>query len=233
MSKYQDHIVNQRFKSIYEHLESRNLIKGKSDIANELGTYNHIINSILKGQRNVTIDQLNQLFTKYAINANYLFGLSDEMFLHGNGEIATQPLSARQYGGRANIVMTSHKALAGDAVSVAEKEEAQKFSVPGLQGDLLAVEISGDSMMPTLMNGDIVICERIERGDSIRENQVYVVVTDTVVAKRVQQVKKNGSLQKLRLISDNSSVYQPYELELEEVTQLLQVKCRLTSHGMQ
>ena len=35
MSKYQDHIVNQRFKSIYEHLESRNLIIGKSDIANE------------------------------------------------------------------------------------------------------------------------------------------------------------------------------------------------------
>ncbi|MEL6719035.1 MAG: S24 family peptidase [Bacteroidota bacterium] len=232
MSKYQDHIVNQRFKSVFKNLEDRNLIKGKSDIANELGTYNHIINSILKGQRNVTIDQLHQLFSKYDINANYLFGLSDDMFLSGTGEIATQPLAARQYGGRANIVMTSHKALAGDALSVAEKEEAQKFSVPGLQGDLLAVEISGDSMMPTLMNGDIVICEKIERGESIRENQVYVVVTDTVVAKRVQQIKKNGTLSKLRLISDNSSVYQPYELELEEVTQLLQVKCRLTSHGM-
>ncbi|MEM8523283.1 MAG: S24 family peptidase [Bacteroidota bacterium] len=230
MSKYQDHIVNQRFKSVYENLEDRNLIKGKSDIANELGTYNHIINSILKGQRNVTIDQLNQLFSKYDINANYLFGLSDKMFL--NGEIATQPISARKYGERANITMTSHKALAGDALSITEKEEAQKFSVPGMQGDLLAVEISGDSMMPTLMNGDIVICEKVERGDSIRENQVYVVVSDTVVAKRVQQIKKNGVLNKLRLISDNSSVYQPYELALEEVTQLLQVKCRLTSHGM-
>ncbi|MEM9849227.1 MAG: S24 family peptidase [Bacteroidota bacterium] len=233
MSKYQDHTVNQRFRAVYEALENLNLIKGKSDIANELGTYNHIINSILKGQRNITIDQMSQLFDRYGVNANYLFGLSDEMFTEG-GDIASLSMDERDFSGKPNITLISHKALAGNAVPATElvEEERPKFSVPGMQGNLLAVEISGDSMMPTLMNGDIVICERVERDEPIRENQVYIIVTDTVVAKRVQQVKSNGTIQKLRLISDNSNVYKPYELELEEVLQMLKVKCRLTAHGM-
>lgn len=231
MAKYQYHIVNQRFRAVYEALEQQQKIKGKSDIAGELGTYNHIINSILKGQRNITIDQLSQLFETYRINANYLFGISEQMFVE---ELETYDKGDRQYGMAANIQLMSHKALAGDAIAGAEEEieESPKFAVPGMQGDLLAVEISGDSMMPTLINGDIVICEHVERGEPVRENQVYIIVTDTVVAKRVQQVKSNGTVTHLRLISDNSSVYQPYDIEIDEVRQLLRVKSRLTTHGM-
>ncbi|MEM1327706.1 MAG: LexA family transcriptional regulator [Bacteroidota bacterium] len=231
MSKYADHIVNQRFKRVYEVLEQQELIKGKSDVAKELGTYNHIINSILKGQRNITIDQLTQLFEKYSINANYLFGLSDEMFVP---DIETHDINLRAVGSSGNITLISAKALAGDAIGAdasSDEEEQPKFSVPGIQGDLLAVEISGDSMMPTLINGDIVVCEKVERGEPIRDNQVYIVVTDVVVAKRVQQVK-SGSTSQLRLISDNSSVYPPYEIDLEDVRQLMRVRCRLTTHGM-
>ena len=81
MSNFSDHIVNQRFKSVFQELEKQNLIKGKSDIAKKLGTYNHVINSILKGQRNITVDQLRKLFDIYLVNANFMFGLTDEMFL--------------------------------------------------------------------------------------------------------------------------------------------------------
>ena len=56
MGDFSDHIVNQRFKIVFQELEKQNLIKGKSDIAKKLGTYNHVINSILKGQRNITVD---------------------------------------------------------------------------------------------------------------------------------------------------------------------------------
>ena len=73
MADFSDNIVNQRFKKIYSELEKYNVIKGKSDIAKQLGTYNHVINSILKGQRNITVDQLNKLFDIYGIDANYVF----------------------------------------------------------------------------------------------------------------------------------------------------------------
>lgn len=238
MSDFSDHIVNQRFKTVYEELEKFNLIKGKSDIAKQLGTYNHVINSILKGQRNITVDQLNKLFDTYGVNANYLFGLSEEMFRPGFSAQGDVPARARDdqfTGGRDNITLVPEMAMAGYAHDFQDSEYLEslhKFSVPGLSGELIAFEINGDSMMPTITSGDIVICDPLQRGDVLRDNHVYVIVTDVVVAKRIQQVKEENHLKALRLISDNHSVYQPYVVQLEDVRQILKVKCRLTNYAI-
>ncbi|MGK0365394.1 MAG: SOS-response transcriptional repressor LexA [Saprospiraceae bacterium] len=234
MANFSESIVNQRFKNVYTELERANKIKGKSDIAKHLGTYNHVINSILKGERNITVDQLNKLFDIFKVNANYLFGISDDIFLPGyeGNDISVRGMSERNRSVRRNITLVPYRALAGYALEHQQNdfmEELPKFSVPNLEGDLVAFEISGDSMMPTITNGDIVVCEPIERGVSLRDNHVYVVVTDVVVAKRIQQSRdKNNML----LISDNSDVYKPYPVDLDEVRQILKVKCRLTSHAI-
>lgn len=237
MGNFSDHIVNQRFQTVYHELEKRNIIKGKSDIAKQLGTYNHVINSILKGQRNITVDQLNKLFDNYGVDANYLFGNSDHMFLPDAdipGGIPAHDLEERQFSSRGNIVLAPLKALAGDAVGqdIGAGANLPRFSIPGLTGDLIAVEINGDSMLPTITNGDLVICERLERGTPLRDNHVYVVVTDVVVAKRVQQIKRGTDVSHLRLISDNDAVYKPYEVDLGDVRQILKVNCRLTSYAI-
>ncbi len=238
MSNFSDHIVNQRFRKVYEELEKYNLIKGKSDLAKQLGTYNHVINSILKGQRNITVDQLHKLFETYGIDANFLFGSSEDMFLEGSpayDEIPTRSLRERQRGGRENITLVPERALAGYALEHQDRhflDSLQKFSIPGYEGNLIAFEISGDSMLPTVTNGDVVVCEPLERGEPLRDNQVYVIVTDVVVAKRIQQLKDGNQIRQLRLISDNSVVYKPYDVELDEIRQILKVKCRLTSHAI-
>lgn len=234
MANFSESIVNQRFKLVYTELERANKIKGKSDIAKHLGTYNHVINSILKGERNITVDQLNKLFDIFKVNANYLFGISDDLFLPGyeGSDIAVHGMSERNQSGRRNITLVPNRALAGYALEHQQDnfmEELPKFSVPNLEGDLVAFEIIGDSMMPTITNGDIVVCEPIERGISLRDNHVYVVVTDVVVAKRIQQGRGSD---KMLLISDNSDVYKPYPVNLDEVRQLLKVRCRLTSHAI-
>jgi len=86
--------------------------------------------------------------------------------------------------------------------------------------------------MPNITNGDIVVCEPIERGEPLRDNHVYVVVTDVVVAKRIQQIREGNQIKTLNLISDNGDVYKPYEIDVEEIQQILRVKCRLTSHAI-
>ncbi len=238
MSNFSDNIVNQRFRKVYETLEKNNFIKGKSDLAKKLGTYNHVINSILKGQRNITVEQLQKLFELFGIDANYVFGSSDEMFLEGQplfDEIPTHSWRERQKGWRENISLVPERALAGYALEHQERsflDSLQKFSIPGYEGNLIAFEISGDSMLPTITNGDVVICQPLERGEPLRDNQVYVIVTDVVVAKRIQQIKEGNIVRRLRLISDNGAVYKPYDVELEEIRQILKVKCRLTSHAI-
>ena len=235
MADFSQNIVNQRFKKVYDYLENNNLIKGKSDIAKKLGTYNHVINSILKAKRNITVDQLNKLFEIYSINANFLFGISDEM-IAGYGDLLTQPFSNRVNGGRANIQLVTHKALAGNLMASQEYEDEvlSSFSVPGLEGsNLFAIEIEGNSMFPTITNGDVVVCEQLERGESLKANSVYVIVTkDGVVAKRIQQNKENNVIASLSLISDNSGTYKPYDVDIDEVVKILKVKCRLTNFGM-
>ncbi len=238
MTNFSDSIVNQRFRKAYEILEKRNLIKSKSDIAKKLGTYNHVVNSILKGDRNITVDQLNKLFEIFHINANYLFGLSEELFQDDfESEVGFPIHSIKKLNkeGRRNITLVPEKALAGYATQHQDPkflENLIHFSIPGMDGELVAFEISGDSMMPTITNGDIVVCEKMERGEPIRDNQVYVIVTDVVVTKRVQQLREGNVLKQLRLISDNNKVFQAYTIELEELRQILKVKCRLTSHAI-
>ena len=132
-------------------------------------------------------------------------------------------------------MLVPERAMAGYALEHQDREfldNLQRFSIPGLDGELLAFEINGDSMLPTITNGDVVVCEPVERGTPLRDNHVYVIVTDTVVAKRIQQVREGNEVARLRLISDNDDVYKPYDVELEEVRQILKVKCRLTSHAI-
>jgi transcriptional regulator with XRE-family HTH domain len=233
MGTFSENIVNQRFRQVFEELEKNNLIKGKSDIAKQLGTYNHVVNSILKGDRNITVEQLHKLFEIYNIDANYVFGFANQMFKRqSDTAIPVRSLEERHFSGRLNITLVPNRAMAGYALEHSDNSylaDLPKFSIPNLDGNLIAFEINGDSMYPTITNGDIVVCEPLERGDPLRDNNVYVVVTDVVVAKRVQQLREGNQL---RLISDNSAVYKPYEVDLEDIRQVLRVKCRLTTYAI-
>lgn len=163
---------------------------------------------------------------------------SDNMTTRTSGivnEIPTLNVKEISKTGKNNISFVSQKASAGYAMNPGDwhfLDSLQKFTIPGLDGNLTAFEINGDSMMPTISNGDIVVCEPVENNDNLRENQVYVVVTDVVVAKRIQQVKKGNNIARLRLISDNGEVYLPYEIDPKEVRQILRVKCRLTNDAI-
>lgn len=232
MSTFSNAVTNQRFAHVYETLKKDKKIKNKNDIAQILGTYNHIIGKILKGERGVTVEQLGKLCDTFNVDANYLMGLSEKIYVSEDAAHVQE----QSEGHRLNITLVPIKAHAGYAMRPGDwafLDSLQKFSIPGLEGNLTAFEISGDSMLPTITNGDIVICEPMERGEPIRDNQVYVVVTDVVVAKRIQQLKQGTTVTKLRLISDNGDVYRPYDVDLNEVQQILRVKCRLTNHAIQ
>ncbi len=239
MNKFSEHIVIQRFNSVYNLLLDTNKIKGKSDLAEKLDTYNHVINDILKGKRSITIDQLNKLFLIFNIDANYIFGLSDSFYLDpedASDSFNIEKKDVLQKDGKRNIrLIEDIRAFAGTAIdlnSTNALDAMPQFSIPGMDGDLFAIEIQGDSMSPTITNGDLVVCELLETQDPIRNNQVYVIVTDTIVAKRVQPIKEDHEVLALKLISDNDDVYKPYDINVEDIRHILKVKTRLTNYGM-
>lgn len=118
------------------------------------------------------------------------------------------------------------KAAAGYLTSYADSEfidELNTFTLPMLSGgNYRAFEIIGDSMLPT-PSGSIIVGEKIETLDDVKNNLAYIVVSrnEGIVYKRI--VKNNRSKNKVSLVSDNPS-YQPYQVNSEDIVELWQAQ---------
>lgn len=114
------------------------------------------------------------------------------------------------------------KAAAGYLASYADTEfidELNTFTLPMLSGgNYRAFEIIGDSMLPT-PSGSIIVGEKIEGPNDIKNSQAYIVVSrnEGIVYKRVE--KNNRSKNKLTLVSDNPQ-FQPYQVNTEDIVEL-------------
>ncbi|MFZ9719558.1 MAG: S24 family peptidase, partial [Chitinophagaceae bacterium] len=98
-------------------------------------------------------------------------------------------------------------------------DELNTFTLPMLaSGTYRAFEIVGDSMLPT-PSGSVIIGEKVEDLDAVKNNHAYIVVsrTEGVVYKRV--VKSNRSKQRLTLVSDNPA-FQPYQVNAEDILEM-------------
>lgn len=93
----------------------------------------------------------------------------------------------------------------------------------------LAFYIQGNSMAPTISNGDMVICRELEPFENIEENELYAVITvsGAVIVKRVENVRRNGNSQiiQLKLVSDNEET--ALEIPTCNIKTLLKVEKRL------
>ena len=132
--------------------------------------------------------------------------------------------------GDEQISVVSTKAQAGYLVARDLEDtlqEMETIKVPGHQGkSVRAFEVAGDSMLPTISPGDIVIASFTERLDLIQPKHLYVVVThDRLLVKRLRgPVKKNEPIE---LLSDNR-YYDPFLLPQKDLKELWQVNALLT-----
>ncbi|MFN8415577.1 MAG: XRE family transcriptional regulator [Cytophagaceae bacterium] len=133
---------------------------------------------------------------------------------------------------REQIQLVPQKAAAGYLNGYADPEyvsELPKFYLPifSNQGSYRAFEIKGDSMLP-MPTGSIVIGQYVDNWKSIKDNNLYVVVTATegIVYKRVlNHVVKNNSL---HLISDNT-VYDPYDVAVDDIMEVWEAKAYIST----
>ncbi|RZJ88556.1 MAG: hypothetical protein EOO60_10945 [Hymenobacter sp.] len=133
--------------------------------------------------------------------------------------------------GDENISIVPFKAQAGYLLARNQGQEAmselETISIPGYRGKTVrAFEVAGDSMQPTISQGDLVIATYTERLDLIQPKHVYVVVTDELITvKRLRgPVKGTGPLE---LLSD-SRYYDPFSLPQKDLKELWQVQALLT-----
>lgn len=234
--------LNRRFKTVYQLLTKKGEIiknnrqKSKTIFANKLGTKGHIIDKYLDDRRFITYPQAKLLCAKYQVSELYLFQGIGKPFDPSPTKLPDSEEKLAMALGinfSPNILFTNVEAFASNTVGVDLLEEHQRFHIPGVTGDLVAFNIKGNSMAPTIMTGDMVICAPLEEKNEMIDNEIYAVVTsNSVYVKRViRYFDRLKNWTHLKLISDNNAEFDPFILEIAEVRKLLKVKRKLTGLG--
>lgn len=211
--------VSKRFISIVKSLESKGLVKSKSQLAERLGTHKQSLNEILNGKRNVTVELATKICEHFYANPAYLLMGHSPLFVNPEAEI------------KRNITYVPVKALAGYGEQLDNpvfEDELEKFSIPGnhfSDNDYRCFEVEGQSMEPNYYNGDNVICSAIAPvyfSQALREHAAYIVVTkQSIFLKRLINKIKSDNI--ITLVSDNP-IYEPFDLAIKDVSEIWKVE---------
>lgn len=227
--------LNNRFIEVFAILSQNGEIisnsreKSKSAFAEKLNTKGHIIDLYLRGERFITFEQAKKLCELYNISERYMLLGQGEPF----DKLPLMPHSTTldvQEQRKSNILFSNMKAFASAAMDVRIYEETETFFIPGIEGEHVAFYIKGNSMQPTIYDSDMVICKKIDNMNSLVDNDIYAVVTDgAVMVKRVQKIfNRKKQLSQLKLISDNYLDFDPFSVELSNITHIFKVVRKVT-----
>lgn len=193
----QRRIISEKFLEIRDYLLEKGIVKNRTEFASKIGTYTHTISKCEKGERNVPIAQIIKLIEKFGefFNSNYLFGFEEDL----------------------NNIVFLTEATAGPSIQTEIERDFKGFKIPELRGELWAFKVKGDSMLPTLENGDILICREIRETSQIKDNQIYVVnYSEGINVKRVKLKKQKSKVIGVTLLSDNFEENLPKEIEFTQ-----------------
>lgn len=232
--------LNERFKIVFEELVKRSEIvknnrkKSMTAFAKKLGTKGHIISCYLNDDddRKITLDQVKKLCDTFEVSEDFMLKGEGKPFLNKKDLPSPDDKIAMilNIPFHHNILFTSVEAFSSNTISVEVLEDNQRFFIPGVDGDLVAFNINGRSMEPTITNGDMVICSPVQQNNDVRDNQIYAIVTNSAVwVKRVfRQFDSKGKCTHLRLVSDNVEEFDPFVVDVLEIRKVLKVRKRLT-----
>ncbi|MBI5915825.1 MAG: peptidase S24, partial [Bacteroidetes bacterium] len=227
-------IITDRFVKCHNKLREDGKVRSSRQFALALDYLPQSLSEILKGRRDVTIELLRKATEEYNFNPIYLFTGEGAMFLTGEENKGFRMLTIvtdKQNDERiVHVPVPAQAGYAGQELDPVFFEELPTYTLPDYKyktGTHRSFDVSGDSMEPTLFEGDKVVCSFVEPSyweTSLKDNYVYVVVTrGDVVVKRV--FNKIRGQRCLELQSDNS-YYQPYTMPIGDVREIWYVRAK-------
>ena len=135
--------------------------------------------------------------------------------------------------GNSLVPVINAKAAAGLPQGLNEREYWS--SVPSVtmpfpwfkSGDYILIQVKGESMHPTIYDGDWTFCRKLNDHKDIKDGYIHIIVTDdSVLCKRVlNRIEVRGVL---ALQSDNEA-YVTRQIPIEEVRSIYKVEMKLSA----
>ena len=230
-------IVTQRFLKCLKKLKEDGKIRSARQFALSLDYLPQSLSEIHKGRRDVTIELVRKAVEVYSLNPVYLFTGENTMFMTGEETNSFRMLTVVSDGQEDDeqIIHVPIPAQAGYAGEVLDSEFIQTlptYSLPDYKykvGIHRSFDVAGDSMEPTLFEGDKVICSFVEPNlwdSAIKDNYVYVIVTrgDVIVKRVFNKLKEDKTLV---ILSDNE-FYEPYKASVEDIREIWYVRAKIS-----
>ncbi|WP_235295687.1 S24 family peptidase [Portibacter marinus] len=228
-------VVTERFIKCHDRILAMNMVRSSRQFAISLDYLPQSLSEIVKGRRDVTLEVLRKAIERFKLNPNFL--------LLGEGDMFANEKQSRDYvltvvtdnAQDEKIVHVPIPAQAGYGDLIMDPEfftELETYSLPEFsqsRGTFRSFSVSGDSMEPSLFEGDKIVCRFMEQDQwstSVKNGYVYVIITrNDVVVKRVKNnISTKGSL---TLISDNS-YYDDREIAINDVIEIWYVKVKIS-----
>ncbi len=229
-------VVTQRFIKCHDKLKEDNRIRSSRQFAMSLDYLPQSLSEILKGRRDVTIELLRKAIAKFKMNPVYIFTGDGPMFMsednHKSFRVLTIVTNSQDDERIVHVPVPAQAGYAGDATSPSFIQDLPSFTLPDYKykvGTHRSFDVSGDSMEPTLFEGDKVVCSFLEPTlweSSLKDNYVYVIVTrGDVVVKRIENHLKDDK--ELLLLSDNG-FYEPYRVSVSDIREIWYVRAKIS-----
>lgn len=227
--------VTQRFIKCHDQLREANRVRSSRQFAITLAYLPQSLSEILKGRRDVTIDLIRKAVEMYQMNPVYLFNGTGPMFMteEAHTDVRVMRIVTDSQGDEriVHVPVPAQAGYAGDLANPTFIQELPTFTLPDYRyktGTHRCFDVAGDSMEPSLYEGDRVVCSYVEPliwESAVKNNHVYVLVTrGDIVVKRV--VNKLKDEKHLELHSDNT-FYDTYKMNASELCEVWLVRTKI------
>lgn len=175
-----------RLRQTFDFLRDKGVVHTQSEFAEMIGIrIGHLNNAMNGDEKRLTRGLMEKIADAFpdVLNRGWL--------LTGEGQmekIDTQKLKLHIPADKAVVSAGFVGAAIG---SVREDECELKQVIPYLPRYDYTIHVKGDSMFPTILNGDIVACERLDGGVDFKEDKIYILDTDSGAA--IKRVRRLGN----------------------------------------
>ncbi len=228
-------VVTQRFIKCHDRILAMNLMRSSRQFALSLDYLPQSLSEIVKGRRDVTLEVLRKAIERYQLNPNFLFSGEGDIFMNDKSPKDYVLTVVTDNSQDEKIVHVPVPAQAGYGDLIMDPEffsELETYSLPEFaqsRGTFRSFSVSGDSMEPTLFEGEKIVCRYIDQdqwASSLKNDYVYVLVTRNDVL--VKRVKNNiESQSSITLVSDNN-YYEDREMAINDVIEIWYVKVKIS-----
>jgi phage repressor protein C with HTH and peptisase S24 domain len=229
-------IVTKRFIKCHDQLLEENRVRSSRQFALSLDYLPQSLSEIRKGRRDVTIELLRKAVETYKINPVYIYTGEGPMFMseedYSSMRVLTIVTNTEEDERIVHVPVPAQAGYPGELSNPKFIEDLPTYSLPDYKfkvGTHRSFDVAGDSMEPTLFEGDKVVCSFLEPTlweSSIKDNYVYVIVTrGDVMVKRVRNRLKE---EKVLYLSSDNEFYENYQVNIGDIREVWYVRAKVS-----